>query len=244
MRWSYGWGRLVCAVRLAIRVVIPFAHMAAGAAERPLAGAAANAALYASARGGKRGSGPTEELLSQQKTRNERVDHVLDLISRGEWGGLKTQLALARQWGCSKDAMTNYAQAAFAVARKLTMLDTPEARESMRAAIIGSTERIRDRAFEIDELGDALRANELLAKLHNLLLPDVSINVNVAAQQLTDTELRAQGAAWLASLDSSELETMLAEAARLRSERDAIEAPVCAPALLEANGAAEQNETG
>ena len=232
MRGAYGKGRTVCAVRMAIRVVIPFAHMASGAA--------ANADFY----GPRDHKGPSNALTSAQNKRNERIDEILEIISRGEWSGLRTQRELAKRWGCSSDAMTNYAQAAFAVARKLTMLDTPEARESMRAAIIGSTERIRDRAFEIDELGDALRANELLAKLHNLLLPDVSINVNVAAQQLTDTELRAQGAAWLASLDSSELETMLAEAARLRSERDAIEAPVCAPALLEANGAAEQNETG
>lgn len=207
-------------------------------------GAAADPALY----GPRATRGPSEALLASQATRNERVDHCLELISRGEWSGLRTQRALSRQWGCSLDAMASYAREAFNTSRRLAMLATPEQREEMRCAIIASSERIRDDAHAAGEYADALRANELLSKLYNLLGPDVQVNVAVQAAALTDEQLEDKGAEWLAALEPSAFESLLAKASRIREQRAGElvgEVVPNRPALPEASSSAsEPNDTG
>jgi hypothetical protein len=177
------------------------------------------------------------------KTRDTRVDHVLGMMIAGTWDGMRSHLSLAAMWSCSRDAVSEYAREAYGISRKLLLL-APEQREEARAHYAATLRRNAELAQEAGDYSAVNRSIELQMRLTGVIEPDVAVNVLVQAQQLTDTELRAQGAAWLASLEPSELETMLTEAARLRSERDAIEAPVCAPALLEANEAAEPNETG
>lgn len=186
---------------------------------------------------------PAERAKSKElatKRRSARVDHVLGMMVAGTWDGMRSHAALATTWSCSREAVSEYAREAYGISRKLLLL-APEQREEARAHYAATLRRNAELAQEAGDYSAVNRSIELQMRLTGVIEPDVAINVNVAAQQLTDTELRAQGAAWLASLDSGELETMLAEAARLRSERDAIEAPVCAPMLTEA---VEPNETG
>lgn len=137
-----------------------------------------------------------------QGEKEQRVDHIVSLMARGDWAGTRTTLELAEQWGCTRFAVAEYAATAGAVMRRLVMGDPESIRQEILAGIerlrliatettkferVGPTEYIERRAPNVEA---ALRAYELRAKMLGLIVQNVKVSEEIA--KLPDDELRRQ----------------------------------------------------
>lgn len=78
----------------------------------------------------------------QKAERERRVDHVLDLMAKGEWASRMT-FTLAQEWGCSWTTVRDYASEAGAILRHVYQGDP----EVVRAKLVAGIEAIRERCF-------------------------------------------------------------------------------------------------
>jgi len=141
-----------------------------------------------------------------REERDARVDHIVELMARGEWEGTRTTLALAGEWEVSRGAVSDYAREASGIIRRLIEGDP----EDIKAEILAGIERVRLIALELtktervgkDEYASvrtpnvaaALQAYELKAKLLGLFPKgELDLNVRKGDEQdlsgLTDEEL-------------------------------------------------------
>jgi hypothetical protein len=162
-----------------------------------------------------------------QAERERRVDAVLDLMSRGEWDGMRSHRALAKEWSCSLGAVQDYAREAYGISRKLMLL-TPEQKEDARAHYAATLRKNAERAAEAEDFNAVNRAIELQMRLTGVLEPDTTVNVAVQVAQLDEAALsrhmvaglmaRPDRLAILASalggLDEADRAAVIAEAAR------------------------------
>jgi hypothetical protein len=147
------------------------------------------------------------------------VDHIVELMARGEWEGTRTTLALAAEWGISRGAVSDYAREASGIIRRLIEGDPAD----IKAEILAGIERVRLIALELvktervgkDEYAQvrapnvsaALQAYELKAKLLGLF-PKGEIDLNV--KQTEDD---------LGDLSEEELDTLLRAARKAKGDK-------------------------
>jgi hypothetical protein len=97
-----------------------------------------------------RGASPGERLLPTDdldgraratEQKNARIDHIVDLMCDGRWN-TKSYRALATEWGCSVDAVRDYANSASAVVRRVVH----GSEEELRTRLVAWMESIGERA--------------------------------------------------------------------------------------------------
>lgn len=129
-----------------------------------------------------------------REIREERVDHIVGLMSKGQWRAAASHRELIREWGVSLGAVQDYAREASGIIRHLISDDA----DNVRAQIIACVEQIRFDAlnatrhtlegneYDAPDLHSALKAVELHAKLLGLITQKVDQRVTDAKRVLDD----------------------------------------------------------
>lgn len=111
---------------------------------------------------------------AQRTLAERRVDCILGMMVEGEWVNGSSHRLLAKEWGLSDSrVMAIAAEASRALVRYVR--EDKETRETMRARIITSLDRIAKKAEQRGSFAgyrDALEANVRLAQLYGFLKPD------------------------------------------------------------------------
>ena len=121
-----------------------------------------------------------------REIREQRVDHIVGLMSRGQWRAAASHRELSREWDISIGAVQDYAREASGIIRHLVSDDA----DNVRAQIIACVEQIRYDAlnatkstiggdeYNAPDLNAALKAVELHAKLLGLITQKVDAKVS------------------------------------------------------------------
>jgi hypothetical protein len=149
--------------------------------------------------------------------RDGRVDKIVGLMSRGKWNGAASHRDLAQQWRVSVHAVAEYAREASGIVRRVIQ-DDPE---SIRAEILAGIEHVRVVAMRLvkpmmvgyreyedrpmPDVGAALRAYELRAKMLGLMVDEVHVTETPARAASPDEE-RAELARLKADIEERERE--------------------------------------
>lgn len=132
-----------------------------------------------------------QDTLEVQRVRDERIDHIVDLMTRGAWYGARSHRELAATWGVSLHAVREYASTARSVVR--AVLDDSERAEDVKAALLSAVDEVRRRASESGDdpraLAVALKALELRAKVLGALVDRHEVNVLGDLDRLSVDEL-------------------------------------------------------
>jgi hypothetical protein len=78
--------------------------------------------------------------------REERIEHIVDLMSRGQWLAGVSDKALAKQWRCTPDNVRKISAEASRLIRA-RLRDDPEAKAEARAMLLQNFEVIRAKAM-------------------------------------------------------------------------------------------------
>lgn len=124
-------------------------------------------------------SNPADRARARE-LRATRVDHIISIMSRGQWQGLRSHRALAKKWEASVHSVADYAREANSIIRHAVSGDI----EVIRTEILTGIHRVRDVAMKLTrpmlvakevydfvstpDVGAALRSYELQAKMLGL----------------------------------------------------------------------------
>lgn len=142
---------------------------------------------------------PAETALASDpaRAREERVDHIVGLMARGEWRAAASHRDLAVLWGVSVGSVQDYAREASGILRHLVEGDV----EGIRAAVVASVERIRvdalantrtwkGKQYPSPDYRSALMAVELQAKLLGLIVNKADVRVS-PVDNMSEDEVNA-----------------------------------------------------
>lgn len=116
-----------------------------------------------------------------RQLRDERVDEIIRLMSRGEWQGERSHAALAEQWELSPHTVTDYAREASSIIRRIVDGDKREVLAEILAGVrytrqlaLGKVRVAVSKGGDVHEYADpdvrsAIAADELTLKALGLL---------------------------------------------------------------------------
>lgn len=146
--------------------------------------------------------------------RDTRVSHIVDLMTKFQWHGLRTHRQLAAKWECSVGAVADYAREASGIVRRAVSGDL----DVIRTEILTGIHRVRDVAMKLTkpmlvakecyefvstpDVNAALRSYELQAKMLGLFPSEPA--VERPPDTMTPDEHRAELAKLKAEIEAEE----------------------------------------